>query len=58
VLLLSKGFNYDEFRSGKLPEKQAVTGTWEPFQHLLEDRVENQQNSCREEQSQGPQGPC
>jgi hypothetical protein len=39
--------NFNGFKSGGLHEKHAVA-TWEPSQHLLEDREENQVNLCPE----------
>jgi hypothetical protein len=37
IALTARELNSDEFKSGGLHEKRSVA-TWEPSQHLLEDR--------------------
>jgi hypothetical protein len=49
VALTANELNFEEFKSGGLPEKHAVAvGTWEPSPHLLETE-ENHENQSREE---------
>jgi hypothetical protein len=39
VAFTGEGFNFGEYKLGELHEKHALAlGTWEPSQHLLEDR--------------------